>query len=104
MSYAWLNIGSLLLGLVGWMIPIISLIKGKKKNSQNIPSLTLLSMAAVILSLWFQILYSYYLLLASDWSALLDTTGTMVIVALLLIVGTFLLNILNIFQSRETKK
>lgn len=101
MSYVWLNIGSLLLGLTAWLIPIISLVKGNKKTIQHMPSLTLLSMSSAILSLWLQILYSYYLLKISDWSALLDTTGAVVIVALLLIVGTFLLNILNIFQSRE---
>lgn len=101
MSYAWLNIGSLLLGSIAWVIPIVSLIKGSKKNTQRMPSLTLMSMASAILSLWLQILYNYYLLQIADWTALLDTTGAVVFIAFILIVGTFFLNFLNIFQSRD---
>lgn len=101
MSYAWLNIGSLLLGLTAWVIPIASLIKGNRKNTQRMPSLTLMSMSSAILSLWLQILYNYYLLQIADWTALLDTTGAVVFIAFILIVGTFFLNFLNLFQSRE---
>lgn len=101
MSYAWLNIGSLLLGLNAWVIPIVSLIKGYRKNTQRMPSLTLMSMTSAILSLWLQILYNYYLLQIADWPALLDTTGAVVFIAFILLVGTIFLNFLNIFQSRE---
>lgn len=101
MSYAWLNLGSLLLGFIAWVIPIISLIKGSNKNTQNMPTLTLVSMTSAILSLLLQILYNYYLLQIADWTALLDTTGAVLFIAFILIVGTFLLNFLNIFQSRD---
>ena len=103
--YGWLNISSLLLGLISWLFPIINIIRYRRGNQKNWITLSLLSMSACIISLWFQIIYNHYLVEIEDWSALMDTTGAVVFVSAVLIIITVLLNIINLFlhKSRLSK-
>ena len=50
--YGWLNIGSLLLGLISWLFPIINIIRYKSGNQKNWNTLSILSMSACVISLW----------------------------------------------------
>lgn len=94
-DYGWFNIGSLVLGLVAWFIPVISLVRHKKRNTKFsfIPSLV--SMGACATALWLQISYNHYLVQIQDWTALMDTTSTLNWVSAVLLVGTIALNIFS---------
>jgi hypothetical protein len=99
-DYSWLNWGSLALGLVAWIIPIISIIRRKKSGTHN-SLMTLLSMGACAIALWFQISYNNYLVATNDLSALMDTIGTLNWIAAVLLVGTILLNSISIALNRK---
>lgn len=88
-----LNVGSIVLGLVAWILPISSLMRFKKKNNSNWAILSILSISACAISLLFQIIYSNHLVKIEDWSALMDTMGAVVFVSGILLVVTICLNI-----------
>lgn len=90
-----LNLGSIVLGLVAWMLPIASLMRFKKNNNSNWAIHSILSISACAISLFFQIGYSNHLVNIEDWSALMDTTGAVVIVSGVLLVVTLLLNLVS---------
>ncbi|WP_339181715.1 hypothetical protein [Oceanobacillus sp. FSL W7-1293] len=56
-----LNIGSLLLGLIAWILPVINLTRYDKHNPKNWAALSLASMSACAISLCFQLAYNYHL-------------------------------------------
>lgn len=99
--YGWLNLGSLVLGLIAWILPIVNLIRNGKRGHSNSFVLSILSMGACIISLWFQILYNHHLVEIEDWSALMDTTGTLVWVSAVLVIVTIILNIINMFLYKN---
>lgn len=100
-GYGWLNVGSLLLGLISWTLPIINIIRYKSGNQKNWITLSILSMSACIISLWFQIIYNHYLVVIEDWSALMDTTGALVFVSAVLLIITIILNAINLFLYKN---
>lgn len=100
-SYGWLNVGSLLLGLISWILPIINIIRYISGNQKNWITLSILSMGACIISLWFQIIYNNFLVMIEDWSALMDTTGALVFVSAVLIIITIILNTINLFLYKN---
>lgn len=51
--YGWLNVGSLLLGLAALIIPVIIIVRYKKRGNRNQPVLYTESMCACALSLFF---------------------------------------------------
>lgn len=53
----FLSIGSLVLGLVACILPIINLVKCKKTNYDNWATLSILSISGCAISLYFQIFY-----------------------------------------------
>jgi hypothetical protein len=71
--FVWLNLGSLLLGLIAWMLTFINLARGKKSNNPRWAMLYIISLSAWSVSLCFQILYIYHKVTVEDWTALLDT-------------------------------
>ncbi len=99
-----LNIGSLVLGLIAWILPIVSLMKYKKQTHQNWAILSIISISACAISLGLQIFDSYHLVKLEDWSALMDTMGAVAIIAAVLLFVTILLNILNliIYHRKST--
>lgn len=98
-DYGLLNLGSLVLGLIAWLIPIFTIIRRKKKQTNN-SIVTLLSMGACTIALWFQIFYINFLVKINDWSALMDTIGTLTWVAAILLVVTIILNSISITLNR----
>lgn len=99
--YGWFNLGSLVFGLIAWILPIVNLIRYEKKGHRNLTVLPILSMGACVISLWFQIIYNHHLVEIEDWSALMDTTGALVWVSGLLLIVTIILNLINLFLYKN---
>lgn len=100
----FLNIGSLLLGLIAWILPIINLMRNEKQENKNWVVLSVISLSACAISLSFQIFYNYHLVKIEDWSALMDTTRAVVIATVVLLVFTLILNGLTLIVYRQNKK
>lgn len=92
-----LNPASLILGLIAWIIPVISIIQHKKHNNNNWGILSIMSMIACATSLFFQIFYVNHLVKIEDWTAIMDTIGAVVFAAGTLLVITIVLNVITIF-------
>ena len=100
----WLNIGSLLLGLIAWILPVIYLIGNKKHEHSNWGILAVLSISACAISISFQMFYNYHLVKIEDWTALMDTTRAVVIATAVLLIFTLLLNGLTFIVYQKNKK
>lgn len=85
-----LNLGSLGLGLVAWILPIVNLINYRNKNNWTFRAI--LSLSSCAIAIYFQMIYSNYLVKIEDWSALMDTAGAVNFVAGVLLAATILLN------------
>ncbi|WP_312097209.1 hypothetical protein [Niallia sp.] len=96
-----LNIGSLVLGLIAWILPAANLMRNKRENQGNWLIIGLVSMSACTIALLFQIFYNYHLVSIEDWSALMDTTGGVVVAATVLILVTIVLNAVNLIVYRK---
>ncbi|WP_400247682.1 hypothetical protein AB3U99_11405 [Niallia sp. JL1B1071] len=96
-----LNIGSLVLGLIAWILPAVNLMRNKSENQGNRLVTAFVSMSACAIALFFQIFYNYHLVMIEDWSALLDTTGGVVVAATVLIFVTIVLNAVNLIIYRK---
>jgi len=98
---AWLNLGSLVLGLIAWILPAINILR-YKRDSNNWITLSIISLSACSISLFFQICGFYERIKAEDWSALMDTMGVNVSIPAILLIGTIILNAiaLYIYQNR----
>ncbi|WP_102275304.1 hypothetical protein [Cytobacillus massiliigabonensis] len=98
-----LNLGSLVLGLLAWILPIINLTRYKKDNQRNWSALSILSISACAISLCFQVFYANHLVIIEDWSALMDISGTMAFVSAFLLIVTVILNAITIVVYRKIK-
>lgn len=96
-----LNPASLLLGLIAWILPIINIINHKKLNNKNWATLSVTSMSACAISIYFQILYNNHLVNINDWTAIMDTIGSSVFLSSALLVVTIILNIITLLMYRN---
>ncbi|KQL19717.1 hypothetical protein ACFFHH_24155 [Cytobacillus solani] len=96
-----LNFGSLMLGLIAWILPIVNLTRYKKHDSRNRFVLSILSISACAISLCFQIFYIYHLVKIEDWSALMDTSSAVVLAAAILLIVTIILNVITLIVNRD---
>lgn len=102
--YGWLNLGSLLLGLIAWILPIVSLAKHNKENNKKWALFSIASISACVISLCFQILYNDYLVEIEDWAALMDTSKAVVRLTSLLAIVTIVLNVITaIIYNKKSK-
>ncbi|HZG80507.1 MAG TPA: hypothetical protein VEZ13_07000 [Brevibacillus sp.] len=99
--YGLLNLGSLVLGLIAWTLPLVNLMGYKKHGYRNWAVLSMMSIGACATSLSFQIFYHNHLVTIEDWTALLDTTDAVVFATAVLLVGTILLNGISLFVYRD---
>ena len=102
MEYGWLNVGSLLLGLAAWILPIINLAKQNKAENKNWIALAMISISACAVSLFLQILYGNHLVNIEDWSALMDTKTGVAIVSSVLLAVTLALNTATLIAYRKS--
>jgi biotin transporter BioY len=100
-EFGWLNIGSLMLGLIAWILPVVNLLRDKKQEKKKWIRLSLISVSTCAISIYFQIFYIYYLVKIEDWSALMDTIGAMAFASAVLIIVTIILNAFTIILYRE---
>lgn len=98
-----LNLASLLLGLIAWILPIINIVNHKKLNNKNWANLSVISMGACATSIYFQILYNNHLVNINDWTAIMDIIGSSVFLSSALLVVTIILNIINLLVYRDKK-
>lgn len=88
-GYAWLNVASLALGLLAWVLPGAALCRRRG----TVPC-ALLSLSACALSLCLVVFYLGHLSDAGDWSALMDTAHAFRLAAAVLLAVTLGLNAL----------
>lgn len=96
----WLNVGSLVLGLIAWILPIVNLTSYDKHNNRNWIVLSIMSISACAIALCFQIIYNNHLVKIEDWSALMDTSGALASVSAVLLIVTILLNSFTMLVHR----
>ena len=97
---SFLMLGSLILGLVSWILPVLSITKYNKKWA----TYSIISMSSCSIALVFQILYSNHMVRIGDLAALIDTSGTSAVLSVILLVISIILNILSlIYNNKETK-
>ena len=101
----FLNLSSLVLGLFAWIIPIVNLVRYGKHNHRNWITLSITSMSACAISLWFQIFSINHRVKVADWSALMDTMSAVAFVSVVLLIVTIILNAITLikYQSRVAK-
>jgi len=58
MDVTWLNIASLVFGLIAWILPIVNLAKHNKAGHRNWWLLCVTSLVACATSIYLQVLYS----------------------------------------------
>ena len=96
--------GSLLLGLIAWALPVINIAgMGSVKNKYR-AVFSMASLGACAISLFFQIVYQNYLVRIEDWSAIMDTSDALVRVAAGLLVITLALNVAALVVCRVRGK
>ena len=100
-GYYLLNLGSLLLGLVAWILPIINLARHNKAEYKNWAVFAILSVIACAISLCLQIFYQNYLVRIEEWSTLMDTSNAVSLISSILLVGTIALNITTVVKYRN---
>ncbi len=92
-----LNLGSIVLGLIALILPVVNIMRFKKYDQKN---LSIMSISACAISLLFQIFYNYHLVKIGDWSALMDTMGAVTFVAAVLLFITIALNVIALIAYR----
>lgn len=96
----WFNVASIVLGLVAWILPIISILKYKEHFKSWI-TFSIISLIACSAALFFQIYSLYERVKAQDWTALLDTMSIIVSLPAILIIGTILFNVITLSMYRN---
>lgn len=100
---AYLNLVSLVLGIVSLGLPLIAL----QRRERDLLWYHIGSLSACGIALLMQMMYTYHLVSIADWSALADTNGAVSSLASLLLILTILLNIgahfLWIKQNRKLR-
>lgn len=100
----WINVTSLLLGMLCWLLPAVFLLFHKKIPRRYWIYASAASLTACSLSLYLQMCYTDTLITGENWSALMDTYNAVVIAAgYLLLVGLVLNGVLLLVYSRRGK-
>lgn len=99
-----LNYGSLVLGLLAWIIPALAM-KHPRKDVVQSYRLIIVSFSACVASLCLQLFEINHRVQIQEWTTIMDTIGTLKWVAVILAVITLILNImvLVICYEKETK-
>jgi len=101
----WLNVGSLVLGLIALILPAVNLIRYPKPAFNHWAALSIISMSACAISLFFQILTGYYRVKEEDWAGFFDVMDAKVFAAAVLLIITIILNAVTmmLFHNRTVK-
>ncbi|WP_335871815.1 hypothetical protein [Bacillus sp. 2205SS5-2] len=102
--FGLLNLGSFVLGLIAWILPIVNLTRDTKPENKNWVVLSIISISACSTSLCFQILYTYHKVTVEDWAALMDTMYAVAFASAILLIVTIVLNAITMIVFRQTAK
>lgn len=89
---AFFNLGSLILGLIAWLLPVCAI--GKK---YRFALCCIGSISCCAVSLLFQLLEVKNRVGLEDWSALMDTIHAVVLAAFVMLAVTLLSNLVALF-------
>ena len=92
------NIGSLILGLAAWGLPLLAI--GKK---YRFALCCIGSLSCCAVSLLLQLLEVKRRVEFSDWSALMDTVDAVALAAIVMICGVIVMNFVSLFGFRKGK-
>lgn len=96
---------SLVLGLIAWTFPVINLVKIRTNKTKNWSIISISSLIACSIALYFQILYSQYLVVdRRDFSALADILPASAMLSAVLLVITIALNIITLIVYRYSRE
>lgn len=95
------NVGSLVLGILAWVIPARIIFGGRRTN--NVAKSIILSFSACAVSLSWQILEIHHRVTINDFGAIEDTIGGIASAAILLVSGTVALNLLAVRVTNKKK-
>lgn len=101
---SFLMMGSLILGLIALILPIVNISRNKRNYNKNCAVYSIFSLSACAISISFQLIYSNYMVGIEDWSALIDTIGTSTLLSLILLIVTLILNVISIGIYSNNKK
>ena len=93
LDYTLLNLGSLVCGLAGWIVPCLGLLKRRDPNPGRQGMASTISLSLCGLALWMQLWYQQHLSDIEDWSAIMDTAGGVTKISAFLLITTVLLNL-----------
>lgn len=94
-----LNLGSLVLGLIAWILPVFNLSRRDKAGRRGRAALSAASFVACAAALCMQIFYADHLVRIEDWSALADTSHAAAWVSAVLLAVTVILNAVSAVLS-----
>lgn len=95
MDYGYLNLASLVLGIVAISIPLT-------QNRFKISILKLMtSFSLSLIALGCQIVYQNHLVTIRDWAAIEDTMGSLLLASATLIVLTILMNLVSLLKIKK---
>lgn len=95
-----LDIASILLGLIAWILPLYHLVSSKKSDSSFFQN-TFLSFSACSISLVLQFFHVATTVKNGDWSALMDTSNALALVAAIFVLVTIILNLISYRASKN---
>lgn len=95
-----LNIGSLVFGLIAWILPAVHLQRHAKSTRKSWAAFSVMSISACAISLCFQIFNTYHLVKIGDWTALMDIMGGVAFSAAVLLIVTVVLNVTTLLLYR----
>ncbi|ANC77637.1 hypothetical protein ABE65_012855 [Fictibacillus phosphorivorans] len=95
--FGLLNVGSLVLGLIALVLPVVNIFLKKNKSWMMF---SIISISACAVSLSFQIFYTYHKVTIEDWSALNDTMYTTAYASAALLLITIILNVMTLVVYR----
>lgn len=104
MDYGLLNIGSVILGLIAVVLPVINLMRYNTSDNQYWFVFTLISIISCMVSLFMQIFYVNHLVNIKDWTAIMDTLNVVAFASALLLVAIIVLNGVTCFAYIRKRK
>lgn len=99
MGYGWLNLGSLVLGIIALALPVFAMAKRMKGIKAGV--CIWMSMGICLLAIIFQMAYGNHLIEIGDWSALMDTSQATFSLSAKLALFTALLDMAAFLTARS---
>lgn len=100
-DYTILNLISLVFGLLAWLFPLLDFYSEKKEKKFLF---IFFSFTACLISILSQMGYQYYEVVIEDFTALMDTSGFVLVASLTLTLSTIIMNGVNLYKITKKNK